>query len=191
MIANTEYAVLTRAIAEFLYVGDAHLTGTIPTTLGSLTKLSKSRTNKARDPVRLDMTNHTLSCLTPFPTVELELHGNSFSGSLPTELGACTNLEFFDGSENAFLVGSIPAEITRCTKLEFFMVSSTSLTGTVPPGFEKMTRLEELTVQCSRITGPLPAGICDEQPYAIIRSDEDQQGDHECSCCKRVSGTMC
>lgn len=112
--------------------------------------------------------------------------GEGLEGPLPSELGSCSNLEFFDVSGNMEITGTIPSEMASWANLNTFRVSSTSLTGTVPPKFENFMQLEDLTISCSPIIGPLPVGLCERSTDVVIIADLIQQGSLKCSCCDAI-----
>jgi len=82
------------------------LIGTIPSSLGKLSKLE-----------------------------DLFLHGNNLESFLPTELGQMTNLRGFDVRDNKNINGRFPKELELWTKIEKLQIQGTSITGEVPYTF--------------------------------------------------------
>ena len=68
---------------------------------------------------------------TPSRVTELELSGESLSGSIPPALGTFFELTTLDLSTNS-LTGDIPAELGRLPNLEEIRLSGNSLTGCIP-----------------------------------------------------------
>ena len=89
------------------------ISGSIPTTIGSLTKLET-----------------------------VLLYDNSITGTIPTEIGTMTNLEVFDVHQNG-LSGTIPTEIGMATNLLSLTISTNEpgLTGTIPTEMLLLTNL--------------------------------------------------
>lgn len=79
--------------SEILYLGNNSLTGTIPSQIGLLTDLSKSRETLLQ-PFCLDPTS--LASLTPClrlpSTARLSLSGNRLTGTIPSEIHLLTKL---------------------------------------------------------------------------------------------------
>ena len=60
--------------------------------------------------------------------------GNSFHGSLPTELGELSLLQELDVSGNRFIYGTVPSELALIPDLSRLSIIGTSITGTIPEG---------------------------------------------------------
>ena len=90
---------------EHIRFQEAHLNGTIPTTLGLLTKLTL-----------------------------LDLWVNDLTGPVPSELGLLTKLSYLDIGTND-LEGSLPTELWSLTKLDKLFMDTNMLTGTVPESY--------------------------------------------------------
>ena len=71
----------------------------------------------------------------PSRVTELDLSGESLSGSIPSELGRLVELTKLDLSSNS-LTGEIPRELGRLSNLTEIRLSGNSLTGCIPPGSE-------------------------------------------------------
>ncbi|KAL3942596.1 MAG: hypothetical protein SGBAC_003228 [Bacillariaceae sp.] len=84
------------------YAAKCDLTGTIPTSIGSMTSLG-----------------------------ELVLDENQIAGRLPTELGLLTQLSFLDLGFNK-LSGNVPTELLRLSWLKYFDISYNQMTGISP-----------------------------------------------------------
>mmetsp|Transcript_13746 Transcript_13746/g.29355 ORF Transcript_13746/g.29355 Transcript_13746/m.29355 type:complete len:259 (-) Transcript_13746:300-1076(-) len=105
------------------------LTGTIPTQIGELTKVTA-----------------------------LRLYGNSLDGTIPTEIGLLTDLEELELDYNK-LVGTIPTAVGKLTKLTFLYLSGNNLTGTIPTEIGKLTKLERLFLEQNKLSGSVPFEI--------------------------------
>jgi hypothetical protein len=83
-------------------------------------------------------------------------HGNLFTGSIPLELCALTDLIGIDFTSN-LLTGTIPECIgISLANLEFFLVASNSLEGTIPKSFQNLTLLGILDVSDNNFNGTFP-----------------------------------
>lgn len=91
-----------RSLQEF-YVGENQLTGTIPWEIMFLM--------------------HSL--------VDLHLHSNQLSQSIPTRLGLLTQLRWLNLANNQF-TGTIPTSLGRMTLMQLFQVENNSLQGDLP-----------------------------------------------------------
>lgn len=137
----------------------AHLNGTIPADLGSLSALTRLNlsTNHLTGsiPSELgDLTNLT----------DLLLSNNQFTGSIPTELGDLSNLEILDLSTNA-LSGGIPTELGALTELTILDLSANGrvepygLSGSIPTQLGALTKLTTLRLSTNALTGGIPTGL--------------------------------
>jgi hypothetical protein len=89
-------------LGSLVFEGNAFMTGSIPTTIGLLTKLTE---------LRLFITGHT--------------------GTIPTEIGLNTRLEqLVIGSNN--MSGTVPATIGNLSALKLLNIEFTDIVGTLP-----------------------------------------------------------
>ncbi|XP_072052344.1 LRR receptor-like serine/threonine-protein kinase FEI 1 isoform X4 [Arachis hypogaea] len=79
----------------------------------------------------------------------LALHSNNFYGTIPSELGNCTELQgiFLQGN---YLSGVIPSEIGNLSQLQNLDISSNSLSGNIPASLGS-------NVSTNFLVGPIPA----------------------------------
>ena len=103
-----------------------NLIGTLPSSLGSLTKLT-----------------------------ELSLLGNQLSGTIPSSLGNLTNLEILQLNQNQ-LTGSIPSSLGSLTNLTVLNLWDNQLTGTLPSSLGKLTNLTSLSLLGNQLSGRIP-----------------------------------
>lgn len=83
---------------------------------------------------------------------QLGMQSNSFTGTIPTEIGNLSNAKFISLSHN-LLKGIMPKELESLSKLEYLHLNDNFLTGTAP----NMPRLQEL----GKISGKLDRYITD------------------------------
>lgn len=112
----------------------------------------------------------------------LEMGGNSFNSSIPTEIASLPNLEFlyventdltgdvafiqdmgmlfeFWADSNPELAGSIPAGIGNVGALQSLSVSDCGLTGTIPSEIGLLTGMQQMWFYNNSLTGSIPAEI--------------------------------
>ncbi len=90
-------------------LGSNNLTGSLPSSLGSLGFLTS-----------------------------LELSSNQLSGNIPSSIGGLTGLTYLALSGNQ-LSGSIPSSIGNLNKLVWLLLSSNQLSGSIPPSIGNLT----------------------------------------------------
>ena len=105
------------------------MSGSIPTSLGNLTKLTR-----------------------------LNLSENQLSGPIPASLGNLTNLTLLDLRENQ-LSGTIPAWLGNLTNLTGLYLGSNQLSGSIPTSLGNLTNLRGLSLGDNQLSGPIPASL--------------------------------
>mgnify|MGYP000878029277 FL=1 len=118
-----------RDISRNLNLNHNELTGTIPESIGNLTKL---RT--------------------------LTLHDNLLTGTIPETIGKLIELDYLHLSNNK-LTGSIPKDIEKLTKLRNIYLYNNQLTGIIPANIGNLTKLYSLYLYNNKLTGIIPESI--------------------------------
>ena len=138
---------------EALFFTFNQLTGSIPAELGDLTSLQ-----------HLGLLNNQLSGTIP-PQLSnltnlllLRLQHNQLSGSIPTWVGSLTRLQILNLNDNQ-LTGSIPAELGSLTDLWQLLLHNNRLSGTIPVDLGSLTKLQELFLNDNQLTGAIPAEL--------------------------------
>ncbi|KAG8377795.1 hypothetical protein BUALT_Bualt08G0070800 [Buddleja alternifolia] len=103
--------------------------GSIPSSIGSLTRLSS-----------------------------LYLSNNSITGTFPSALGRLLSLSVLDLSLN-LLTGQIPSEISSLGNLSHLDLSSNFLSGGIPPSFGSFSRLRLLNLSNNSLSESIPAQL--------------------------------
>lgn len=137
-----------------LRLGSNRLNGSIPSaTFGTLQKL-----------MYLELENNTLTGSVP-PDLGscsnlalLSLAMNKLNGTLPVQLGNLSSLQVMKLQSNQ-LTGEIPTEITNLQKLSTLNVSWNSLNGSIPSTISKLGNLINLNLQGNQFSGPIPDTI--------------------------------
>ena len=70
------------------------------------------------------------------------------TGTIPPELGSCTNLTYVRLSGNA-LTGQVPATLASAPGLRFLYLHDNALTGSIPPQFSTFRQLERFLIYVS------------------------------------------
>ncbi|MCU0357847.1 MAG: Ig-like domain-containing protein [Cyclobacteriaceae bacterium] len=102
-----------------------NLTGTLPTTLGSLTGLTS-----------------------------LDLAYNKISGPIPPQLGNLTSLIFLNLS-NAQLSGTIPAELGNLNNLLVLLLNNNQLSGTIPSQLGNLLQVNQINLTFNQLSGTI------------------------------------
>lgn len=129
-----------------LSLSSNNLTGSLPTELGSLTKLR-----------------------------QLLLGGNQLSGALPVELGSLANLTHLYLGYNR-LTGAIPAELGSLTNLERLHLDNNRLNGAVPSELGNLSSIRTIYLQGNQLTGALPQTFANLASLEVFAFDNGDAG---------------
>lgn len=88
----------------------------------------------------------------------LELWDNQLSGNIPPQIGSLSGLLGLDLYSNA-LTGSIPPELGNLSNLQFLFLDSNLLSGAIPSQIGGLTNLQYLWLSSNQLTGPIPTQI--------------------------------
>ena len=136
-----------------LLLSENRLTGSIPSSLGSLTNLESLLLSENQ------LTGSIPSSLGSLTNLEsLWLYNNQLTGSIPSSLGSLTNLESLGLSRNQ-LTGSIPSSLGSLTNLWLLSLYRNQLTGSIPPSLGSLTNLKELYLFVNQLTGSIPSSL--------------------------------
>ena len=139
-----------------LLLHDNQLTGSIPSSLGSLTNLEYLNLG-SNGPNRL--TGSIPSSLVSLTNLEdLYLFGNQLTGPIPSFLGSLTNLLSLDLSGNP-LTGPIPSSLGSLTNLNYLSLQRSQLTGSIPSSLGNLTSLRTLYLDDNQLTGSIPSSL--------------------------------
>ncbi|XVE65727.1 hypothetical protein DITRI_Ditri08aG0022600 [Diplodiscus trichospermus] len=136
-----------------LYLCDNNLAGSIPFTLGQLRNLRI-----------LDISVNLLTGSIPLSfgflgnTERLELASNYLSGSIPPGLGSLQGLKVFNVSDNN-LSGPIPGQFGNLSKLVELDLSKNSLYGSLPVEFKMLKALQKMRIGDNELEGRLPVDL--------------------------------
>lgn len=73
-------------------------------------------------------------------------------GSIPSELGLCTQLQFLNLA-GSFLTGTLPSELGNLSELRtLILYGNQEMSGTVPPEYAKLSKLETFNIDSTKIS---------------------------------------
>eukprot|EP01018_Ginkgo_biloba_P020458 Gb_10661 [translate_table: standard] len=137
-----------------LDLGDNHLTGILPVSIGQLsTELYRLRLGGNYIEGELPQQIANLTNLT-----YIDFSYNNFTGHIPSALGRLQKLERFDLRFNK-LEGSIPSEIGQQTALGYLSLSGNMLSGRIPRKFTNLQQLRYLYLDSNYLSGNIPASL--------------------------------
>jgi hypothetical protein len=87
------------------------------------------------------------------------LADNYFSGSVPTEFGDMTALQFLFINHNG-LKGPVPSQLSQLRDLTKLYMQEKNLTGQVPAALATCGKLEIIDLSGNKLEGQLPDEIC-------------------------------
>ena len=144
---NTDGRVTT------LYLLNNNLNGTMPASLGNLTRLQQLDLSGNQLSGRIPTSLGNLTSLTT-----LSLWGNQLSGTLPDSLGTLTSLQYLYLSYNQ-LRGTLPDSLSNLAGLLQLSLGDNQLHGTLPAWLGNLSNLTFLDVGINNFDGPLPAEL--------------------------------
>ncbi|KAK2427379.1 putative LRR receptor serine/threonine-protein kinase [Trifolium repens] len=160
---------------ESLSLSGNNLSGDIPTSIGNLSRLYELRLHKnmlegnippnignCQKLQYITLYQNNLRGAIPLeifsiPSLSnlLDLSLNSFSGSLPKEVGMLKSINWLDVSEN-HLSGEIPRTISECISLEYLLLQGNSFNGSIPFSLASLKGLRYLDLSRNQLYGPIP-----------------------------------
>ena len=105
----------------------------------------------------------------------LDLHINSFSGYLPSQLWTLTKLQFLSLYINRF-TGSLPSTIGSMKSLTYADFGLNSLTGSLPSQLGLLTKLQVLYLNVNNFTSAIPESFCSFSTTMIILELDSNSG---------------
>lgn len=87
--------------------------------------------------------------------IELDLHSNRLSGTIPADLEALGSLQTLALWSN-FLSGPIPPQLGNLTGLRRLSLYNNGLGGTIPAKLAALSNLTELRLDANSLDGPIP-----------------------------------
>ncbi|XP_074313388.1 putative LRR receptor-like serine/threonine-protein kinase At2g16250 isoform X2 [Silene latifolia] len=138
---------------QVLDLGSCNIKGTIPFSLGNLTRLSV-----------LVLSHNNISGIVPAALGQLvnlstlDLSHNQLTGSIPDSVSSLKNISVFDLSGN-FLSGPIPPGIGMLSSLRTLNFSNNMLISDIPPQLGDLKALVDLDLSVNSLTSVLPPDL--------------------------------
>ncbi|KAG5227465.1 LRR receptor serine/threonine-protein kinase [Salix suchowensis] len=98
----------------------------------------------------------------------LSLENNSFTNTIPQEVGRLVRLQTLILGSNSFS-GEIPANISHCSNLLNLDLEVNNLTGSLPEGLGSLSKLQVLSFRKNNLDGKIPLSF--ENISSIIKID--------------------
>ncbi|KAK9081948.1 hypothetical protein Syun_030930 [Stephania yunnanensis] len=157
-----------------LTLGNNNLSGRIPSSINNLARLLYleldhnnfegviPNTSNLQSLLELDLSGNKLNATleqvfgqTSHGLLGAYLADNSFTGSLPVEVGNFEHLVEMDVSNN-YLEGEIPNTLGKCLSLQQLSLKGNSFRGSIPPSFSSLQGLTFLDLSQNKISGEIP-----------------------------------
>lgn len=119
-----------------------------------------------------------------YRAVDFDVHLNQLSGSLPTEFGLLTNVDYLVVAKNN-LWGPIPDTLGFAQSLIGLSLANNTMTGTVPATLALLENLQFLQLNGNDFVGEVPLEVCALAASELatqIRAD-CKLPEIECDCC--------
>ena len=122
-------------------------------------------------------------------TETLNVQGNDFSGTIPSQWSAMTNLKTLNVGRNEKIIGEIPSflgtDVKGIQELDFHR---TGLTGMIPTALEHLSDLKKIYLHETELHGHMPDGVCIMRPphgglQEITADCAEKIGTVKCHCC--------
>ena len=176
-------------------IGFNNITGTIPGTIESLSKLQVLQVYNNKFSGTIPDILWNMSTLVKFGSLSNYMEGsipetvgnlvnlinfnvgqNKHDGTIPHSMSNLKLLKQFDMSNNRF-TGSIPESITSLEDISIFVLNFNLLTGTIPESIGNMKQLEYLHLEYNKLTGTIPTHYAvDSQIQHFVVSNNELVG---------------
>ena len=87
--------------------------------------------------------------------VYTSMRSNMFTGSIPSSLGAWTKVQIFNISLNTNLGGSLPSELGNWKEVRYIGARNCSFVGHVPSTFTQLESLNSIYLANNQFSGPV------------------------------------
>ncbi len=142
-----------------IHLSNNNLNGTLPASIGNLTRLDKLILSRNGDSYSGDLHGSIPSEIGNLSSMKkLILSYNNLSGNIPSEIGNLSDLQYLDLYKNN-LSGNIPSEITTLSNLKYLDLGMNNLSGNIPVGIGNLSNLEDLSFWHNQLTGAIPSEI--------------------------------
>jgi hypothetical protein len=90
--------------------------------------------------------------------INLSLHTNSFTGSIPNTTSECKSLERFQVQNNGFS-GDFPVVLFSLPKIKLIRGENNRFTGQIPESISEAVQLEQVQLDNNLFDGKIPSGL--------------------------------
>jgi hypothetical protein len=98
----------------------------------------------------------------------LYLHANYFTSNIPSQLGSLQKLNHLYLAVN-YLTGTIPSKISEMDSLDDIYFNLNYLTGSIPPELGSLSQLKEINLFDNMLTGIIPSTLGDLSTVIYVR----------------------
>jgi Leucine-rich repeat (LRR) protein len=88
--------------------------------------------------------------------MQVDLHGNNLTGTLPSQIGGLTNATLLYLYANS-ITGTIPDEIEDLSNVLYLALSNNQLSGELPDDLDGLVHLQQLNLSHNQLEGAIPA----------------------------------
>ena len=115
---------------------------------------------------------------------------NSLSGSIPSQMGNISSLEWLILDNNKF-TGSIPNELKNLESIAWIHLNANFLTGSIPDMFQTMPNLTDLYMAHNQLSGSIPDSIWAlESIFRLLLDNNDLTGSVPDDFCSKVDNRL-
>ncbi len=148
---------------------DNSLSGTLPSSLGSLTALNilSVRGNLLVGTLEPWLLDNLINL------IHLELEGNNYTGIVPESIGNLTQLQILNFREANFS-GPLPQAIGTLTDLTLLRLEKNFFEGTVPSSYQNLTALQTFVISGNKLEGVIPdwiGGLTNLKIFSLTGND--------------------
>ena len=163
----------------YLDISSNWLSSTFPLAIAELPRLSALYATSVR-------LSGDLSFLSDFrPNLfELWLDNNTFTGTIPSEIGRLTGLASLSFSDCG-LDGTIPSEIGLLTNMQQMWLFGNRLVAPLPTELGSLSQLRIFQVEGNAINGTMPLQVCSlrNNQTGLVSLGADCHTTVQCTCC--------
>ncbi|XP_050234084.1 LRR receptor-like serine/threonine-protein kinase RPK2 [Mercurialis annua] len=105
--------------------------------------------------------------------MQFEAAYNRIRGSLPSDIGNLTILQYFDIRGN-LLSGSLPNQIGNLTYLKSFLLGRNSLSGNIPSPLGQLSFLTVLDLSHNAVAGSIPASLANARNLQVVQLNSNE-----------------
>ncbi|XWS25860.1 hypothetical protein CRYUN_Cryun27aG0103600 [Craigia yunnanensis] len=139
------------ALLRAVYLHYNSLSGSLPLSIFNLTNLQVLN-------IAHNYLYGRIAADIPWSLRYLDLSSNDFSGEIPSNFSAQSQLQLINFSYNRFS-GGVPANIGKLQELEYLWLDSNQLFGTLPSAIANCSSLVHLSAEDNKLKGLLPGSI--------------------------------